>query len=145
MRHCRGSCGPKKQQIWGKVVGKEDNVCWKQPFSHATRQLGMLQGTAGAGSRDKVPPLPPSILFSLRWHTATMLCVTTGTQQQHQRKELQVFPTHTPNLRCCTSHISPCSFLENSILQMIGDKNLDGCSPELYVSNSHFHQNRSYF
>lgn len=69
----------------------------------------------------------------------------TVTKKQHWSMELQMFPTSTSNTLCCTSCLSPHSFLENSVLEMIRDKNLNGCGPELYVSNSHLHQNRSYF
>jgi len=67
------------------------------------------------------------------------------TKKQHQCMKLQTFPTNILNVLCCTSCISPHSFLDHSVLEIIRGKNLNGCGPELYVPNSHFHQNRSSF
>lgn len=119
------------------------HVClW--PFLLTTRELGTLQGTASAESGAEVPPLSPSITATLPWHTAPSGQLTV-TKMQHQSTELWMFPTNTPNILCRTSCISPHSFLDHSMMEMIRDKNLNGCGTKLYVSNSHFHQNRSYF
>lgn len=98
------------------------NMCWQGgphaclwPFLLVTR---VLQGTAGAESGAEVPPFPASIATTLPWHAAPagQLPVT---KKQHERMELQIFPTNTPNDLCCTSFIS----LHSSYLGSLNARN----------------------
>lgn len=136
-RHC-----PDTNIAWR---GGQHTCLWKGPFLLAIGALGTLQGTAGTESGAEVPLLPPSLHHCHPPLAHSHPRQHTVTKKQHRGTELQMFPTNTLDTLCHISCLSPQSFLENSMLEMIRDKNLNGCGPKLHVSNSHFHQNRSYF
>lgn len=113
-------------------AGKEDSmlVFGKSLFYLPLKRLEHCQGVLVQRKNAKVPALPFSVTFTLPWYIAT-----SGSSQrqkkQYQSLELQMFPTNTPHISCHTSYLSPLSFLENSMLEIITDKNLKGCGPKL--------------